>query len=155
MPFIIRPLAAAPFRRLFRLAPDELHRLGARRCVADSNAGFPCRVSLRDATPGEELLLCHFTHQPGSGPYRASGPIYVRREAEPMKLAPGDVPAMLRERLLSVRAYDETDSIVGAEVVEGSRAERAINALLGSDAVSYLHVHFAGPGCFACRVDRE
>ena len=25
---------------------------------------------------------------------------------------------------------------------------------VADDASAYVHVHFAGPGCFACRIDR-
>ncbi|WP_308422604.1 hypothetical protein [Luteimonas terricola] len=35
----------------------------------------------------------HYLHQPASSPYRASGPIYVRRRQTRRILAPGLVPA--------------------------------------------------------------
>jgi hypothetical protein len=64
------------------------------------------------------------------------------------------MPAMLRGRLLSVRAYDGSHMLTGTEVLPGSDLEAAIERPLGSDPGAYLHVHFAGPGCFACRIDR-
>jgi hypothetical protein len=39
-------------------------------------------------------------------------------------------------------------------VLQGADLEAAIDRLLGQDPGAYIHVHFAGPGCFACRIDR-
>ena len=64
------------------------------------------------------------------------------------------VPALLRSRLLSVRAHDRDDLMTNADVVEGGDLEAVIARLLGDARVRYLHVHFAKPGCYACRVDR-
>jgi Protein of unknown function (DUF1203) len=36
----------------------------------------------------------------------------------------------------------------------GDELERAIARLLADPTASYLHVHFAAPGCYAARVDR-
>ena len=60
---------------------------------------------------------------------------------------------MLRGRLLSVRAYDGSHMLTGTEVLQGTDLEAAIDRLLGQDPGAYLHVHFAGPGCFACRIE--
>jgi len=35
----------------------EIGARGARRVIADSTPGYPCRVSLADAAVGDELLL--------------------------------------------------------------------------------------------------
>jgi hypothetical protein len=64
------------------------------------------------------------------------------------------LPPYLTRRPLSVRAYDAADEMVDAEVVDGSGAEALIDRYLARDEVSYLHIHFARRGCFACRVDR-
>jgi len=61
---------------------------------------------------------------------------------------------MLRGRLLSVRAYDGAHMLTGTEVLAGTELEGAIERLLDDAAGAYLHVHFAGPGCYACRIDR-
>ena len=80
--------------------------MGARLMLADAEPGFPCRVSLEDAKVGETVLLLPYTHHDVGSPYRASGPVFVRRHAAEARLGPGEVPQMLRHRLLSVRAYD-------------------------------------------------
>lgn len=152
--FRIVPLDYEPFAPLFERGDEELRAAGARRMVADERPGYPCRVSLEDAHPGETVVLVPHTHHDVASPYRASGPIFVRRGARPARLAPGEIPEMLRARLLSVRAYDAAGDLQASEVTEGATLEAAIGRLLALPAVSYLHVHNARPGCFNCRVER-
>lgn len=61
---------------------------------------------------------------------------------------------MFRNRSLSLRAYDESGTMVAAEVVNGREIEGSIRRLLADDGVGYLHVHNAGPGCYEVRVER-
>ena len=82
-------LDPSQFAPLFDLDDQALLARGMRRVIADRHPGFPCRVSLVDAEPGEELLLLPFQHLDVDSPYRASGPIYVRRGAERAHPAPG------------------------------------------------------------------
>ncbi len=79
--FQIQALPAAPFTPLFELPEDELAARGAVRRVADAKPGFPCRVSLADAEPGETVILAHYEHQPADSPFRASHAVYVRKDA--------------------------------------------------------------------------
>ena len=65
-----------------------------------------------------------------------------------------ELPTYLTLRPLSVRAYDAADEMVDAEIVDGREADSLIQRYLARDDVSYLHIHFARRGCFACRVDR-
>jgi hypothetical protein len=44
--------------------------------------------------------------------------------------------------------------MVDADVVDGHLLDTAIERLFNEPRVEYLHVHFARPGCFACRVNR-
>lgn len=153
--FQIVALEAERFRPWFALDDAELARRGARRVVADETPGFPCRVSLVDAEPGETLLLLNYTHHDVATPYRASGPILVREAATASAtLAPGEVPDMLRHRLLSVRAYDGSGFLVASFVVLGTALEHAIDRLFADTTVHEIHVHNAKPGCFNCRVVR-
>ena len=71
-------LAASGFSHLFGLSDDALNLRGMRRMIVDAKPGFPCRVTLEDAEPGERVLLLAFEHQPAHSPFRASGPIFVR-----------------------------------------------------------------------------
>ncbi len=154
MSFQIRSLPLAPFASFFALDDEQLKARGAKRYVADRQPGFPCRVSLVDAAPGERVVLVPFVHQNADSPYRASGPIFVRENAQETHVGRDEVPALLRSRTLSVRAYDADGLMVGADVVDGQALETATERFFSSARVDYLHIHFARPGCFACRVDR-
>ena len=84
MPYRFQGLSAEPFAPLPALSDGELKARGMRRMIADEKPGFPCRVSLQDAEPGERLILLSFEHQPAHSPYRAAGPIFVRESARTM-----------------------------------------------------------------------
>lgn len=142
------------FAPLFEMEDAALHALGSRRLVVDEKPGTPCRVSLEDAEVGETVLLLPFTHHDVTSPYRASGPIFVRLHARRASPKPGEVPAMLRHRLLSLRGYDRGGMMVAAEVAEGTALEPVLERMLSQNAVDYVHVHNAKPGCFNCRVER-
>lgn len=152
--FRISSLPRALFDGVFQLDDDALAARGMKRYVADRKPGFPCRVSLRDAEPGERVILLPFIHVSGATPYQASGPIFVRELAEDVLLPADTVPDLLRTRPLSVRAYDLADFLVESDVVDGRSVEPVLTRMLANSRVSHLHVHFAKPGCYACRVDR-
>jgi hypothetical protein len=154
MTFRITALPAAPFAPLFAMSDAALASLGARRVVADAGHGFPCRISLADAELGETLILTHFEHHPVATPFRASHAIYVRAAAAEARPAPGEVPPMLRSRLLSLRGFDAEGMLRAAEVADGTALEPAIETMLADRTIAYLHLHFARPGCYAARVER-
>ena len=154
MSFRITGLCVEQFRDLFGLADDALSRKGARRLVADSKPGFPDRVELRDAEPGESLLLVNYLHQPVANPYRASHAIFVREGARIQYNTRDEIPESLRLRLLSLRAFDASDMMLDAEVVDGPQLEAAIGRMFENADVAYLHAHFAKRGCYAARVER-
>lgn len=154
MDYRILGLSPDRFQPLFRLSDEELKRQGALRRYADEPNSFPCRVSLVDAEPGEELLLLPYRHQSSESPYQSSGPIYVRREARVAFDAVNEIPAMQVCRLSSVRAYDAPGFMVEADVVAGTDLERTLRRFLENPRVEYLHVHNARPGCYAFKVER-
>src|SRR5688572_20436124 len=147
-------LAPEPFAPLFALTDEQLAGRGMHRVVADRKPGFPCRISLVDAEIGEQLLLLPYCHQPANSPYHASGPIFIRSGARQRLADPSEVPPYVTERLMSVRAYDERDFIVDAEVCAGSDVEQAIRRMFEDAQVRYIHLHNAKRGCFSCRVER-
>jgi hypothetical protein len=68
MNFRIRGLDARQFDHLFALSDAELAAHGAIRRIADGPR--PCRISLSDAEPGDELILVNYEHHSVSSPYR-------------------------------------------------------------------------------------
>ena len=154
MTFQIHALPVEPFVADFSLTDAALRERRIRRVVADNRPVYPCRVSLQDADEGDRLLLLPYLHHEVDTPYRASGPIYVREAALRALPAVDEVPALLRSRLLSLRAYDARGMLVWADVVPGTELESGIARLFAIERSAYLHVHYAKPGCYACRVER-
>lgn len=154
MGFRITGLPDEKFAPLFDLSDAELADRGAVRQIADARQqGYPCRISLTDSRPGDELILVNYEHHPVASPYRMRFAIYVRR-GETQFDAIDEVPAQLRCRTLAVRAFDDKAMMVGWELVEGRDLEAAIERRFADPRAAYLHLHFAAPGCYAARVDR-
>jgi hypothetical protein len=152
--FQISPLPSAQFSHLYGRSDADLRTLGVIVKTADSKPGFPCRVTLRDAEPGQRMLLLNYEHQDAPTPYRSSHAIFVIDGAEDAKLPADELPEQMRSRLLSVRAFSDDGIMLDADVVEGENAAELFERMLENRKVGYLHVHFAKFGCYAGRVDR-
>lgn len=155
MSYRIAGLSPDLFAHLWPLDDASLDMQAIRRVVADNDRGFPCRVSLDNASVGETLLLLPFQHHDVAGPYRAGGPIFVREQATQAVVLVDRIPDTFLRRLLSVRAYDASGWMQASEVVEGTQLTQAIETFFQRKEVDYLHLHNARPGCFAARVDRH
>jgi len=153
MSYAVTSLPAEPFAPLFKLDEEALAARSARRVVADAPLGFPCRVSLDDARPGETLILVNYEHQPAPTPFRASHAIFVREGAQPVSTV-DEMPPALRRRLLSLRAFDASGMMRAADVTEGAAAGPLIERLFEDPEIAYLHAHYAKWGCYAARIDR-
>jgi hypothetical protein len=154
MSFRIKGLPAEQFNHLFAMTDEELARHhGVRRTADDRQPGYPCRVSLSDSKPGDELLLVNYEHLPVDSPYRMRFAIFVRKGDETYDKI-GEVPEQLRKRMLAVRAFDGLGMMLAFELVDGRVLERVIEKLFANPDAEYLHVHFAAPGCYAARVER-
>jgi len=154
MNYQISPLPLSEFQHLMNLDDESLARQGVIRLRADAKPGFPCRISLQDAEPGESVLLLNYEHQSVASPYRSSHAIIIRENAEQANPFVNKIPEQFRVRVLSVRGFDDTGMMIEADVVDGENLESAIVEMFGNAAVEYLHIHNAKPGCFAARVDR-
>lgn len=154
MTFQIRGLDPEAFAPLFQLNDESLKAIGAQRVHADEADAYPCRISLTRVAEGAELLLLNHAHQiTPTSPYRAAGPIFVSRSAATGTYR-NELPPMLRDRLLSLRAYDANTFIVDAELGEGEEVVRLIERFLADPKVTHVDAHFARRGCFAARIER-
>ncbi len=151
MNFRIRGLEAGQFLHLFALPDADLAAHGAVRKIADGP--HPCRISLTDAAPGDEVILVNHEHHAVASPYRMRFAIYVR-QGEKTFDAIGSVPDQLRRRTLAVRGFDDKGMMTGWELIEGIWLEEAIERQFADGSAHYLHIHFAAPGCYAARVER-
>lgn len=154
MDYRITGLDPRRFAHLFELDDEALARHRAVRRIVDEKPGAPCRVSLVDAEPGEEVLLLNHEHLPVDSPYRASHAIYVRRAAREAYDRVNEVPPALASRLLSVRAFDAAGFMRGADVAEGTGLRGLVERFLADARVAYLHAHYARAGCYAARIER-
>jgi hypothetical protein len=154
MDFRIVALPVGAFAPLFGLPDAALAARGVQRVIADRQPGFPCRVSLCDAAPGESLLLLNYEHLPPPGPYRSSHAIFVREHA--LECVPGvnEIPAVLATRLLSVRAFDAAGMMVEADVCPGVDVAPLVGRYLDDARVALVHLHNARPGCYAAQAVR-
>ena len=154
MAFRISGLSAEPFRHLYGLSDAELAKQGVKRYVVDTPTGYPDRVEMRDASPGETVLLLNHVSQPADTPYRASHAIFVREGAEKTYNRIDEVPPVIRLRLMSLRAFDKNGMMLDADVVEGKEIESVIERFFGNPDVDYIHAHNARRGCYSGRIDR-
>src|SRR5262249_41563556 len=109
MAYRVRGLAADQFDPLFALSDEALAAQNITRVIVDAKPGAPCRISLDDAEPGEEVLLLSYLHQPAASAYHQQGPIFVRRGAsayDALSLAPA-----MKRRPLSLRAFDDAGAM--------------------------------------------
>ncbi|MGB7099230.1 MAG: DUF1203 domain-containing protein [Xanthobacteraceae bacterium] len=144
-------MPAEQFAPLFALSDEALAAQGAVRRIADGPR--PCRISLTDANPGDELILVNYEHHAVASPYRMRYAIYVREGEETFDEV-DSVPGQLRKRTLAVRSFDADAMMVGWELADGVKLEEAIARLFAEPRAAYLHVHFAAPGCYAARIER-
>jgi hypothetical protein len=121
--------------------------------TGNDEAPFPVRCCLRDATAEEGVLLLSMQPRSGGSPYAAPGPVYIHRDRCAGYSPRGEVPQILRGRTLSLRGYTDEHMMTGTAVVAGDDLEDAAQQLLHLPGTAYLFVHFAGPGCYACRID--
>ncbi|HRE19577.1 MAG TPA: DUF1203 domain-containing protein [Rhabdaerophilum sp.] len=152
----VQSLAAEPFIDLFALGDAELVQRGARRFVVPENPGigYPCRVSLAFARAGEEVLLVNHRHLDlATTPYRAEGPVFVRRAARAYAQT-RDYPEIVMQREMAVRAYDASGMMVEAELAAKTDLVALTEEWLRRGNVDHVDYHSARRGCFFCRVWR-
>ncbi len=154
MSFTISGLPLDDFRPLFTLDDEALAAQGVRRVTATTKPGYPCRISLHDAEPGDSVLLLNYAHQTADTPYRSSYAIYINESAAASWQGEDAIPGSLRGRPISLRAFSTDGILVGAEVTSGDTLEDAIARRFSDAAAAYLHAHNAAHGCFVARIDR-
>lgn len=154
MGFRILGLSADPFRHLYGLSDDELARRGVRRYVADETTAYTDRIEMRNARPGETVLLLNHVSQAADTPYRATHAIYVLEGAEQTYVGENDVPGIMRDYPQSLRAFDAMGMLVEADLAFGDEVGPTIERLFQNPKTSYIHAHNAKQGCYAGRIER-
>lgn len=154
MSFRILGLDPAPFVPLYGLSDMALRAQGVQRIVVDAPHAAPDRIELRDAQPGETVLLLNHEYLDTPGPYRGRHAIFVREGAIARYDRVDEVPDCLRRRLLSLRAFDGEGMMVDADVVDGTEVESLVDRLFAHAQVRFVQAHHARRGCYAARIER-
>lgn len=141
------------FQHLFNLNDKELTEKSIVKQTVEQFPGTPCRITLEDALVGESVLLLPYNHQTAHSPYNSSGAIFVRNKPT-ISYGNNEIPKMFLHRLISIRAYDEKEMMIFADVCEGHSLKEKIMQIFENQKIKYLHLHNAKPGCYNCTVKR-
>jgi len=155
MSYRIEGLPANRFAHLFGLSDAALAGQGVVRVTADSERGYPCRIGLDFAAPGESVLLLNHVSQDAPTPYRTAYAIYVREQAGEAARCVDRLPPVLEGRMLSLRAFDAGGMLRTAELADAREAEARIAALFEDPAVARIHAHSPAYGCFLASIERS
>lgn len=154
MTYRIRGLDPAQFADRFAMESGALAASLSRRLTAEASGNYPCRVSLEDAAPGEEILLTNFTNHAVGTPYRNTFAIYVRRKAGCAAEFVDRLPPVLCARPIALRGYTADGLLHRASLALEDDVDAAIRDLLKDRDIAYIDAHNAKHGCFAARVER-
>ena len=155
MAYRIEGLAPEAFASLFGMMDGELAARGAMRVRADAPTGYPCRVSLRDADEGEELVLLNHVSHDVDGPFRTAYAIYVRRAAAAPASFEDEAPPYLDSRTLSLRGFGADGLLKHGLLAMPGEADGRIRELFERPEVDTIHAHAATYGCFLARIERN
>lgn len=154
MSFTITGLSPQDFSHLFGLPDEVLRERNIVRRTADSKPGYPCRITLEDAEPGETvLLLSHESHKAPT-PYASRYAIYVREGAKEARTFRDELPPVFLNRPIALRLFDAGGMLVGADMAMNGELKAKIEAALARPEVAYIHAHNAMHGCFAAEILR-
>ncbi|HYG48238.1 MAG TPA: DUF1203 domain-containing protein [Allosphingosinicella sp.] len=155
MSYRIEGLEREVYAGLLGLGADDLAARGARRVTADSKPGFPCRVTLEDAEPGESLILFNHVSHDVPTPFRSAYAIYVRESAAGPARYVDETPPVFHGRALGLRGFDAEGMLHGALLALPGEADEKIRALFDRPEIETIHAHNAAAGCFAAKIVRD
>lgn len=117
--------------------------------VIDHEGGSPLRCCLRNARPGERMLLISYTPPGVAGPYAERGPVFVHADPCDGYPEPGTYPHALGRRNQIVRGYDHDGNMATATIVaDGYAAERELDTILARPEIRVAHVRNVAAGCY-------
>jgi hypothetical protein len=146
---------ALPARLLDKVRSSGLDASGNRVENVRAEGEEPLRCCLRNAQPGEELILFGYEPPIGSSPYREVGAVFAHRSACGGPEMPDAYPPAWRSRRQVLRSYDARGWIRDAIVHDGADPEGAIARLFADPEAVQLHSRNVAYGCFMFRVTRQ
>lgn len=154
MSFVIKGLSAEEFQPLFGLTDADLSARGVIRKTADAKPGFPCRITLEDAEPGETVLLLNHESHKADTPFRSSYAIYVREGATGPAIYRDALPPVFKDRPIALRIFNQEGHLIGADMGKNAELPEKIEAAFRNKRAAYIHAHNAMHGCFAAEIRR-
>ena len=155
MTYRITGLSPEPFAHLVDADDAILAQHGALRVTAAAKPGYPCRITLDDAEPGETLILLNHVSHDVATPYRSAYAIYVREAAVETATFEDAVPPVFADRPMAFRAFDDDGMLRNAALALPGEADAKIRTLFNQPEIAYLHAHNAAHGCFSAKVERS
>ena len=146
---------ALPARLLDQVRKSGIDASGNRVENVRAEGEEPLRCCLRNAEPGEELILFGYEPPIGNSPYRELGAVFAHRSTCTGPAMPGAYPPAWRSRRQVLRSYDSRGWIRDAVVHDGSDPEGEIARLLADPEAVQLHSRNVAYGCFMFRVTRQ
>jgi hypothetical protein len=98
--------------------------------------------------------LFPFEFHKTKSPYKASGPIFIRKNAIKANLKINEIPEMLFQRNQTLRAYNKNGIMIDAISPKPSELKKGIGALFSNPKAIYIQIHNTNPGCYNCQVNR-
>ena len=154
MSFTISGLDVDQFKPLFELSNAQLLAQGVVRKTVDYKPGYPCRITLEDAEPGESVLLLNYESHKTASPYRSSYAIFVRENAAAAASMQDEAPGVLAGRPIALRVFNEDGMLIDARLHSKGEITEVIADIFNNDHAAYIHAHNAAHGCFVAEINR-
>ena len=154
MTYRVTGLDPAAFAHVVGADDADLTAQNAVRVTATAKPGYPCRITLEDAEPGETLILLNHVSHDVATPYRNAYAIYVREDATTAADYVDTVPPVFEGRPLGLRAFDAGGMLRTAALALPGQADAKIREVFADSDIAYIHAHNAAHGCFAAKVER-
>lgn len=123
--------------------------------TASRDGGEPLRCCLRNATPGERLLLFGYAPPMPASPYREVGAVLTHADPCTGPLSRHAYPPGWYGRPQVLRAYDRRGWIHDeTRTHDGTTPEAIISAMLANPEVVEIHSRNIAWGCYMMRITR-
>lgn len=159
--YLYKAMTQTPYR-IIPLAQDianaarwsRVDQFGNRLAVLYDGEAHQCRVCLQLSKPDEGVIL--MAHRPFASrqPYAETGPIFIHERACVPYGEGNRYPAEFPHHAVMLRAYNDEDAIIGAEMVGEREVERVIVELFENQEIAYLHARNLAYGCFMFAIAR-
>jgi hypothetical protein len=121
-----------------------------------AEGGEPLRCCLRDARPGESLILFGYEPPIPASPYREIGAVLAHAQPCSGRTASGEYPQDWLGRRQVLRAYDDRGWIHPVTTVhEGDDPETVIAEMLADPDVVQIHSRNVSYGCYMFTITRR